>query len=95
MMEKSLFNFSFLVTLKLVFCFDIFTDCRVYDEASGRQLEVYTSQRGVQFYSGNFLNTNTGKNGNQYTARTGFCLEPQGYPDNPNHVCLLCIIKFF
>ncbi|XP_065661674.1 galactose mutarotase isoform X2 [Hydra vulgaris] len=57
----------------------------VYDEVSGRQLEIYTSQRGVQFYSGNFLNTNTGKHENKYTSRTGFCLEPQGYPDNPNH----------
>ncbi|XP_057315792.1 galactose mutarotase-like isoform X2 [Hydractinia symbiolongicarpus] len=56
---------------------------RLYHDLSGRELEIHTSQHGVQFYSGNFLDT-IGKNGNRYTKRTGLCLEPQNYPDNVN-----------
>ena len=52
---------------------------------SGRKLEVYTTEPGVQFYGGNFLNgKDKGKAGNAYTHRTGFCLETQHYPDSPN-----------
>lgn len=57
---------------------------RVEEETSGRVLEVFTEEPGVQFYSGNFLDgTLTGK-GITYQKRTGFCLEPQHYPDSPN-----------
>ena len=57
----------------------------VYDPHSGRQLDVITSEPGVQFYSGNFLDGKcVGKDGVAYRHRTGFCLEPQHYPDSPN-----------
>jgi aldose 1-epimerase len=58
----------------------------VYDSGSGRVLQVWTTQPGVQFYSGNFLDgTITGKNGNVYGQRSGLCLETQHFPDSPNH----------
>lgn len=57
----------------------------VFDPKSGRVLEVFTDQPGVQFYSGNFLDGNeTGKNGVRYPFRTGLCLETQKFPDSPN-----------
>lgn len=57
----------------------------VYDEASGRFMEVFTTEPGIQFYSGNFLNGNlTGKRGVKYEQRYGLCLETQHYPDSPN-----------
>ncbi|MDI6050455.1 aldose epimerase family protein [Flavobacterium sp. XS2P24] len=56
-----------------------------YDAGSGRLLEVYTDQPGIQFYSGNFLDgTLPMRNGGTYARRTGFCLETQHYPDSPN-----------
>jgi len=59
---------------------------RVEDPASGRVLEVYTTQPGVQFYTGNFLDgTIRGKGGKVYARRNGFCLETQHFPDSPNH----------
>lgn len=58
---------------------------KVYDPKSGRVLTVTTTQPGVQFYTGNFLDGSfTGKAGVKYTKRTGFCLETQHYPDSPN-----------
>ncbi|MGE5402452.1 MAG: aldose epimerase family protein [Ignavibacteriales bacterium] len=58
----------------------------VYDPSSGRYLEVYTTQPGVQFYSGNFLDGSLkGKSGKTYERRGAFCLETQHYPDSPNH----------
>jgi aldose 1-epimerase len=59
---------------------------RVHDPASGRVLEVRTTEPGVQFYTGNFLDgTLTGKGGVAYPRRSGFCLETQHFPDSPNH----------
>jgi aldose 1-epimerase len=59
---------------------------RVYEPTSGRVLEVSTTEPGVQFYAGNFLDgTITGKGGKVYVKRYGFCLETQHYPDSPNH----------
>jgi len=59
---------------------------RVYEPSTGRVLEVSTTQPGVQFYSGNFLDGSvTGKDGHVYKRRFGFCLETQHYPDSPNH----------
>ncbi|MES2201174.1 MAG: aldose epimerase family protein [candidate division FCPU426 bacterium] len=59
---------------------------RVKEPVSGRVLEVMSSEPGVQFYSGNFLDgTLKGKAGAVYGLRTGFCLEPQHFPDSPNH----------
>jgi len=58
---------------------------RVRDPGSGRTLEVETSEPGVQFYTGNFLDgTITGKGGKTYGHRAGFCLETQHFPDSPN-----------
>ncbi len=58
---------------------------RVYDPQSGRVLTVRTTQPGVQFYSGNFLDGSyKGKTGATYAKYAGFCLETQHYPDSPN-----------
>ena len=57
----------------------------VYEPATGRVLQVLTTEPGIQFYSGNFLNgTITGKEGRVYEHRFGLCLETQHYPDSPN-----------
>ncbi len=57
----------------------------VYEPTSGRTLQVRTTEPGVQFYTGNFLDgTITGKNGRVYQQRSGFCLETQHFPDSPN-----------
>jgi aldose 1-epimerase len=59
---------------------------RVHEPTSGRTLEVWTTQPGVQFYTGNFLDgTVIGKQGHIYQRRNGFCLETQHFPDSPNH----------
>jgi aldose 1-epimerase len=59
---------------------------RAYDPSSSRTLEVFTTQPGIQFYSGNFLDGSlTGKGGVVYQKHAGFCLEPQHFPDSPNH----------
>jgi aldose 1-epimerase len=59
---------------------------RAYDPQSGRVLEVSTTEPGMQFYTGNFLDgTDHGKNGNVYGYRSAFCLETQHFPDSPNH----------
>jgi aldose 1-epimerase len=58
----------------------------VHEPTSGRVLEVYTTEPGVQFYSGNFLDgTIIGKHGHAYKQREGFALETQHFPDSPNH----------
>jgi aldose 1-epimerase len=58
---------------------------RVYEPTSGRVMEVYTTEPGIQFYSGNFLDgSNQGKEGVTYEHRSGFCLETQHFPDSPN-----------
>ncbi|MDB5236559.1 MAG: galactose mutarotase [Hymenobacter sp.] len=57
----------------------------VYEPTSGRTMEVYTDQPGIQFYSGNFLKGNLkGKGGVTYGQHYGFCLETQHFPDSPN-----------
>ncbi len=59
---------------------------RVKEPASGRILEVYTTEPGLQVYTGNFLDgTITGKQGHVYKQRYGFCMETQHFPDSPNH----------
>ena len=58
---------------------------RVLDPSTGRTLDVATTEPGMQFYSGNFLDGSiTGKSGRVYRRRYGFCLETQHYPDSPN-----------
>jgi aldose 1-epimerase len=57
----------------------------VFEPVSGRVLEVSTTEPGLQFYSGNFLDGAVkGKNGQNYPHRSGFCLEAQHFPDSPN-----------
>ena len=59
---------------------------RLYEATTGRVLEILTTEPGIQFYSGNFLDGSfTGKNGFVYEKYTGLCLEPQHFPDAPNH----------
>ena len=58
---------------------------RVLEPSSGRTMEVATTEPGMQFYAGNFLDgTIVGKGGHKYGRRSGFCLETQHYPDSPN-----------
>ncbi|MET0981615.1 MAG: aldose epimerase family protein [Telluria sp.] len=57
---------------------------RVYEPHSGRVLELFTQEPGVQFYSGNFLDGSLQGKGRAYAYRSGFCLEPQHFPDSPN-----------
>jgi aldose 1-epimerase len=58
---------------------------RVFEPQSGRVLEVHTTEPGVQFYTGNFLDgTISGKGGRAYHQHTGFCLETQHFPDSVN-----------
>ena len=57
----------------------------LYEPYSGRFMEVFTSEPGLQFYTGNFLNGSvTGREGKPYQYRTGLCLETQHFPDSPN-----------
>jgi aldose 1-epimerase len=59
---------------------------KIFEPTSGRVMKVYTTQPGIQFYSGNFLDGSiTGKNGEIYYKHFGFCLETQHFPDSPNH----------
>ena len=59
---------------------------RVYEPTTGRVLEVLSTEPSLQFYSGNFLDgSNKGKDGWVYQFRNAFCMEPQHYPDSPNH----------
>jgi aldose 1-epimerase len=58
----------------------------LYHAPSGRYMEVYTTEPGIQFYSGNFLNgtlKNT-RGGSKYVKHAGLCLETQHFPDSPN-----------
>lgn len=57
---------------------------RVCEPVSGRMLELWTQEPGVQFYSGNFLDGSLHGKGRTYAHRSGFCLEPQHFPDSPN-----------
>jgi aldose 1-epimerase len=58
---------------------------RVTERTSGRAMDVTTTEPGVQFYTGNFLDgTLVGRGGKTYGKRAGFCLETQHYPDSPN-----------
>jgi aldose 1-epimerase len=59
---------------------------RVVEPSTGRTLDIATTEPGLQFYSGNFLDgTITGKQDRVYQRRYGFCLETQHFPDSPNH----------
>ncbi len=76
------YDFNYVINKnegELAFC------ASAYEPESGRYMEVFTTEPGVQLYTGNFLKGNEiGKSGRAYTKRTGFCLETQHYPDSPN-----------
>ena len=57
---------------------------RVYEPASGRMMEVFTDQPGMQFYGGNWLSGNDQGKSGRYAAQSAFCLETQHFPDSPN-----------
>jgi aldose 1-epimerase len=58
---------------------------RVHEPTTGRVMEVWSTEPGLQFYAGNFLDGSIiGKEGKMYPRRSGFCMEPQHYPDSPN-----------
>ncbi len=64
---------------------DLRLAAKVCEPKSGRVMEVWTKEPGIQFYCGNFLDgSNVGKGGKPYAYRTGFCLETQHFPDSPN-----------
>jgi aldose 1-epimerase len=56
----------------------------VFEAASGRSMKVFTTQPGVQFYTGNMLPLLNGKAGSVYSKYSGLCLETQHFPDSPN-----------
>ncbi len=64
---------------------DLVRAATVSDPASGRTLELWTTAPGLQFYSCNFMSGTTGKGGWKYQPRQSLCLEPQEFPDAPNH----------
>jgi aldose 1-epimerase len=62
------------------------TAARVYEPTTGRLMEILTTQPGIQFYTGNFLDSSIkGKEGVTYRKHHGFCLETQHFPDSVNH----------
>jgi aldose 1-epimerase len=64
-----------------------------YEPVSGRFMEVFTTEPGVQFYTGNFLNGGiTGKKGVVYKKRSGFCFETEHYPDSPNQASFPSVV---
>jgi aldose 1-epimerase len=64
---------------------DLELAARAYDPSSGRSMEVWTTEPGIQFYTGNFLDgTVVGSSGGMYRQGDAFCLETQHYPDSPN-----------
>jgi aldose 1-epimerase len=59
---------------------------RVYEPRSGRVMEIFTTEPGIQFYSGSGVAADRpGKNGHVYTRNAALALEPQHFPDSPNH----------
>ncbi len=65
---------------------DLALAAQVFEPESGRVMEIFTTEPGIQFYSGNFLDgTITGKIGRVYHKHYGFCLETQHFPDSPHH----------
>lgn len=66
---------------------------KVHEPKSGRTMEVFSNQPGVQFYAGNFLDPSvTGKRGAHYGPQSGFCLETENFPDAPNQPAFLSAV---
>ena len=65
---------------------------RVVEPASGRTLDVHTTEPGLHLYSGNYIDGVLGKAGRVYGPRAGLCLETQHYPDSPNQPGFPCVL---
>jgi len=76
------YDHNFVLNKKAPGAFEL--AARVVEPDSGRVLEVRTEEPGIQFYSGNFLDGTLKGQGRTYEYRSGFCLEPQHFPDSPN-----------
>ena len=59
--------------------------CTLYAPESGIKMEVFSNQKALVVYSGNFIEDHPGKNGTMNGKHTAICLESQGFPDSPNH----------
>ncbi len=72
---------------------DLELAARLREPRSGRVMNVFTTEPGIQIYSGNFLaGTEVGKGGHAYLHRTGICLETQHFPDSPNQPAFLSTV---
>lgn len=79
---KGGYDFNWILNKKQ----DLSLAASVYEKESGRNLKIYTTKPAIQFYSGNFLDGSiSGKYGVSYDQYCSFALEPQHYPDSPNH----------
>jgi galactose mutarotase-like enzyme len=69
---------------------------RLVDEKSGRAITIESTQKGLQFYTGNFLKDIKGHNGTVYQKHGALCLETQNYSDSVNNqVNLICLVKIY
>lgn len=69
-------------------------DVEVYEPHSGRKMRLYTNMPGLQFYCGGGLSERRGKNASRYGRASGFCLEPQYFPNSPNESAFpSCLLK--
>lgn len=75
---------SYTPDMTNAFCGEMKQVADVFEPVSGRGMKVYSNQIGVQFYTGNFLNNECGRNGMRYNKHEAFCLETQCFPDSPN-----------
>ena len=72
---------------------DLLLAARVFEPESGRGMEIYTTEPGIQFYSGNFFDGSiTGKGEKVYNKHDAFCLETQHFPDSPNRAYFPSVI---
>ncbi len=79
------FDHNFVINSEPVYKDDVVFAARVKEPESGRVMEVYTNEPGVQFYGGNFMDgSHSGKKDKVYNHRGAFCLETQHYPNSPN-----------
>jgi aldose 1-epimerase len=79
------YDHNWVLNTSAVSATDSMMAAKVCEKTSGRVMEVWTNEPGLQFYCGNFLDgTNIGKGGKKYDYRYGFCLESQHFPDSPN-----------
>jgi aldose 1-epimerase len=80
------YDHNFVLNRRNVAADSLVHAAHVAELSTGRTLDIFTTEPGIQFYSGNFLDgTNSGKAGHIYKYRYGLALETQHYPDSPNH----------